>query len=147
MRNESSIRKFCHGLSLYEILSKVIHLSIIGRRSSNQDFIKKVEIMFFLRFSRSYLLMSLQNLSSPKPILSSRKKISHGYPSQNSIFWEILFLLWAIPCIGSSFYCFQAFKSSCISLKRLKLSKGGFDYLEKIGLSSFINRTIRFSWV
>jgi hypothetical protein len=34
------------------------------------------------------------------------------------LFWEILILLWAIPCIGSSFHGFQAFKSSCISLKK-----------------------------
>jgi hypothetical protein len=33
-------------------------------------------------------------------------------------FLEILILLWAIPCIGSSFYGFQAFKSSCISLEK-----------------------------
>jgi hypothetical protein len=62
-------------------------------------------------------------------------------------FWEILILLWAIPRIGSSFSCFQAFKSSCISLKRLKFLKADFGYVGKTGLSSFRNWTIRFSWV
>jgi hypothetical protein len=34
-------------------------------------------------------------------------------------FWEISILLWAIPCVGSSFHGFQAFKSSSISLKKV----------------------------
>jgi hypothetical protein len=45
------------------------------------------------------------------------EKVSHDYSSQNS-FLEIIILLWAIPYIESSFHGFQAFKSSCISLKK-----------------------------
>jgi hypothetical protein len=55
--------------------------------------------------------------------------------------------LWAIPCIGSSFHGFQAFKSSCISLKRLKLSRTDFGCPVKTVLSGFRNGTIRFSRV
>jgi hypothetical protein len=50
-------------------------LSIIGRRSSNQDFIKKVKIKFFLRFSRSYV--------SPKSI----KPKAHPFFKKEDFSW------------------------------------------------------------
>jgi hypothetical protein len=74
--------------SLYVILSKAIYLSIVGRRSSNQDIIKKIKIIFL-----SSPALSSRSLSSQIPIQGVgprllEEKNSHGYPSQNSFFLE-----------------------------------------------------------
>jgi hypothetical protein len=100
IRSELLMRKICHGLSLYMILSKVISYQLMEEvqatkilSSKSRSYTPKIFACSFVK-----ILPLSKYYQRPWPKFSWRKKNSHGCQSQNSIFREFL-----IPC-GPCYY-------------------------------------------